>query len=72
MHPLWHDRLLALLPNIKLTLLIGSYAQALYLKESQKRTLTETVAAYQEYLPYYFPLPHPVPESTVVEKEFMV
>jgi uracil-DNA glycosylase len=61
--PLWHDRLLALLPNIKLTLLIGSYAQALYLKESRKPTLTETVAAYEQYLPGFFPLPHPSPRN---------
>jgi len=59
--PLWHDRLLALLPNIELTLFIGSYAQALYLKDSRKPTLTETVAAYQQYLPDCFPLPHPSP-----------
>ncbi len=61
--PLWHDRLLALLPNIKLTLLIGSYAQALYLKDSRKPTMAETVAAYEQYLPGFFPLPHPSPRN---------
>jgi uracil-DNA glycosylase len=61
--PLWHERLLALLPNIKLTLLIGTYAQALYLKDNRKPTLTETVAAYEEYLPRFFPLPHPSPRN---------
>ena len=61
--PLWHDLLLALMPNVKLTLLIGSYAQVLYLKNRRKPTLTETVAAYQHYLPDYFPLPHPSPRN---------
>ena len=59
----WHERLLKLMPNVELTLLIGSYAQALYLKEDGKATLTETVAAWREYLPRYFPLPHPSPRN---------
>jgi len=59
--PLWHPPLLASLPNIKLTLLIGSYAQACYLKERNKATLTETVANGAEYLPRFLPLPHPSP-----------
>ena len=36
--PLWHGRLHAHLPNIKLTLLIGMYAQAYYLGHRRKRT----------------------------------
>jgi len=61
--PLWHERLLKLMPDIKLTLLIGSYAHALYLNADGKATLTETVAAWREYLPDYFPLPHPSPRN---------
>ena len=61
--PLWHPPLLASLPNIKLTLLIGSYAQACYLKERNKATLTETVANGAEYLPGFLPLPHPSPRN---------
>lgn len=58
--PLWHDRLLALLPNIELTLLIGQYAQAHYLGTVKKKTMTETVRAWRSYLPDGFlPLPHP-------------
>jgi uracil-DNA glycosylase len=49
--PLWHLPLLAALPNIRLTLLIGQYAQAYYLGPRRKKTLTETVAAWREYLP---------------------
>lgn len=61
--PLWHPRLLAEMKQVKLTLLIGSYAQALYLQEQAKPTLTDTVADFAEYLPRYFPLPHPSPRN---------
>jgi uracil-DNA glycosylase len=57
--PLWQPRFRAALPEIRLTLLVGSYAQAFYLKKQKKRTLGETVRAYREYLPEFFPLPHP-------------
>ncbi|HEY0845638.1 MAG TPA: uracil-DNA glycosylase family protein [Noviherbaspirillum sp.] len=61
--PAWHARLLAAMPQVQLTLLIGRYAQEVTLRENGKSTLTETVAAYQEYLPQYFPLPHPSPRN---------
>jgi uracil-DNA glycosylase len=57
--PLWHDRLLALLPDVDLTLLIGQYAQARYLGDARLATMTETVRAFAGYLPAYLPLPHP-------------
>ncbi|MDE0810996.1 MAG: uracil-DNA glycosylase family protein [Alphaproteobacteria bacterium] len=57
--PLWHGRLRAELPNIKLTLLAGMYAQAEYLGKSRKNTLTATVEAWREYGPEVMPLPHP-------------
>jgi len=56
----WHAPLLELMPNIKLTLLIGQYAQKYYLPK-REQTLTATVAHYQDYLPAYFPLVHPSP-----------
>lgn len=59
----WHPLILKHLPNIKLILLIGQYAQAYYLKDSMKSTLTETVKNYQSYLPLYFPLVHPSPRN---------
>lgn len=58
--PLWHAQLRAHLPNIKLTLLIGMYAQAYYLKARRKKTMTETVKAWEEYQAEgLLPLPHP-------------
>lgn len=59
--PKWHPMLISIMPQIELTLLIGAYAQKFYLKDRVKRNLTETVKAYQEYLPEYFPLVHPSP-----------
>ena len=61
--PLWHSRVLPLLPEVRLTLLVGSYAQAHLLKKEAKANLTETVRAYREYLPRFFPLPHPSPRN---------
>ncbi|KAA3644422.1 MAG: uracil-DNA glycosylase family protein [Proteobacteria bacterium] len=60
--PLWHAPLMALMPNLELILLIGQYAQNYYLKDKPK-TLTETVRNRQDYLPKYFPLPHPSPRN---------
>jgi uracil-DNA glycosylase len=57
--PQWHDPLLALLPQIRLTLLVGAFAQAHYLGARRKRTLTETVRDFRDYLPQYLPIPHP-------------
>ena len=58
--PLWHRRLLDLMINVKLTVLIGSYAQKYYL-DDKKKNLTQTVQNYKEYLPKYFPIVHPSP-----------
>lgn len=61
--PLWHPRFRAALPGIRLTLLLGYYAQAFYLGKNRKKTLTQTVRSYREYLPQFFPLPHPSPRN---------
>lgn len=57
--PLWHPRVLALLPKIELTLLIGSYAIEYYLAGAKRRSMAETVAAWRDFLPRSLPLPHP-------------
>jgi uracil-DNA glycosylase len=57
--PLWQPRFRAALPGLRLTLLVGQYAQAYALGAARKRRLAETVRAYRAYLPAYFPLPHP-------------
>ena len=62
--PLWHEKLLTLLPNIKTTLLIGQYAQNYYLQDKPK-TLTETVKNWQHWAPEKIPLPHPSPRNNI-------
>jgi len=58
--PLWHDRLREVMPQAKLTLLVGSYAQAHYLPQAQKLTLEQRVKGFKNFLrDGYFPLPHP-------------
>ena len=61
--PLWQPRFRAALPAIRLTLLVGQYAQAYYLGERRKKTLAATVHAWREYTPEFLPLPHPSPRN---------
>jgi uracil-DNA glycosylase len=63
--PQWHDQVFNQMKKLELIILIGSYAQAYYLKEKSKKTLTETVKSYAEYLPTYLPLPHPSPRNNI-------
>ncbi|WP_434784980.1 uracil-DNA glycosylase family protein [Qipengyuania zhejiangensis] len=55
----WHAQVLGQLPQNRLTLLVGTYAQAYYLPGSRKLTLTERVRNFRAFLPAHFPLPHP-------------
>lgn len=57
----WHPKLLAEMPNIELIIVIGAYSQKYYLGKKMKRNLTETVRAFREYQPGFFPLVHPSP-----------
>ncbi len=57
--PLWRARLLAALPAPKLTLLIGGYAQSWHLGKRAKAGVSATVAAWRDFGPDTFPLPHP-------------
>ncbi|MGH7066367.1 MAG: uracil-DNA glycosylase family protein [Acetobacteraceae bacterium] len=70
--PLWRQRFLDAMPTIRLTLLIGSYAQAWTLGPG---AVAERVRNFRSYLPRYFPLPHPSWRSTIWERRnpwFMV
>lgn len=61
----WRNQLLALMPKIQLTLIIGQYAQDWHLGTRQKATLTETVKNWKEYRPELLPLPHPSPRNNI-------
>jgi uracil-DNA glycosylase len=60
--PLWRDRLLEQMPELRMTLLVGSYAQAHVLGRG---STTERVRNFRDYLPRYFPLPHPSWRSAI-------
>ena len=67
--PTWHQRIRTELPNIELTLLVGSYAQKYYLGPGAvgsgsspvpaQKTMTKTVEQWRDYLPDILPTPHP-------------
>lgn len=59
----WHDRLFGQLPNLRLRIVIGQYAQAYHLAGRRRPSLTETVAAWRDFAPALYPLPHPSPRN---------
>ncbi|MEL7119759.1 MAG: uracil-DNA glycosylase family protein, partial [Bacteroidota bacterium] len=67
--PQWHGPIFSMMPNLELKLVIGQYAQKQYLGKSRKKNLTETVIAYEEYLPEFFPLVHPSPLNVRWQKK---
>lgn len=62
---LWREELLALMPNIELTLVIGQYAIHWHMPEHKKATLTATVKAWESHWPAQLPLPHPSPRNNI-------
>lgn len=61
--PAWQEKVRRHMPRIELTLLVGQYAQAHYLGGRRQETLAATVRAYREYLPAFWPIPHPSPRN---------
>lgn len=60
----WHPKLIPLLKSRQITFVIGSFALEYHLGTRRKKTLTDTIRAYKEYLPNYCVLPHPSPRNT--------
>lgn len=54
--PLWRARIQAVLPQIRLVLLVGSHAQNHYLGRGR---MTDRVQDFRDCRPGFFPLPHP-------------
>ena len=65
----WHPRLLELMPDLELTILVGSYATKRYLKLKSSASLTQVVKDYRDYLPDFFPLVHPSPRNQIWMKK---
>jgi uracil-DNA glycosylase family 4 len=63
---LWRAELLAMLPEVRLTLLLGTYAQNHVLGQGAMAT---RVRKFRDYLPAYFPLPHPSWRSRLWEEQ---
>jgi uracil-DNA glycosylase len=61
--PQWRARLLASMPDIRLTLLLGQYAMQWHLPDRTTINLTETVQAWRDHWPATLPLPHPSPRN---------
>lgn len=59
----WREPLLAQLPNLELTLVIGRYAMDWHIGDQQDRTLTATVANWRQHWPNILPMPHPSPRN---------
>lgn len=56
----WRAELLSRLKSLKLTLVIGQYAQAYHLP-NEAASVTEAVQAWRKNWPHTVPLPHPSP-----------
>ena len=65
----WHPQILSLLPDIELTLLIGSYAQHYYLHQKSSVKLTDNVRQFRDFLPDFFPIVHPSPRNQIWQKK---
>lgn len=61
----WRAKLLAELPNIQLTIVLGKYAQAYHLPNTKHLPLTELVKSWRDYWPNHLPLPHPSPRNNI-------
>lgn len=53
----WHDLVMQELAEIRLSVIVGGYAQKYHLRS--KAGVTETVRAWRDHAPRAFPLPHP-------------
>ena len=63
---LWRGQLLQLLPAVRLTLLVGAYAENHVLGPGP---ITSRIRNFEDHLPRYFPLPHPSWRSRLWEQK---
>jgi uracil-DNA glycosylase len=53
----WHPKVIEALSNVRLTVLVGGYAQAFHLPG--RMSVTARVQGWRDHAPGLFPLPHP-------------
>ena len=62
--PAWREEILTHLTGVRVTLVIGSYAQAWHLPDAGG-SVTEVVRAWRDHWPDVVPLPHPSPRNNI-------
>lgn len=67
--PLWHTKVRALLPGLKLIILIGSYAVRYYLPHNAKLAVRDVVRQADFETDIFLPLVHPSPRNKLWLKQ---
>ena len=62
--PAWREKLIRHLKNLKLTLVIGQYAQAYYFPDTGI-SVTNVVQSWRKHWPSVVPMPHPSPRNNM-------
>jgi uracil-DNA glycosylase len=63
--PRWRQQVLAHMPRITLTLVIGQYAHAWHIPPSKNSSVTRNVQRWEEFAPAVVALPHPSPRNNI-------
>jgi uracil-DNA glycosylase len=63
--PQWRNALLASMPHIELTLVIGRFALDWHLRDCAAASLADIVKNWREHWPAVLPLPHPSPRNNI-------
>jgi len=61
--PAWRAKLLAGMPDIRMTILLGHYAVGWHLPEKRGEALSRIVAEWRADFPRLIPMPHPSPRN---------
>ena len=62
--PAWRAQLLEHLPHLKMTIVLGQYAQKYHFGRTQL-SLTALVESWQDHWPSLVPMPHPSPRNNI-------
>ncbi|MDO6460458.1 uracil-DNA glycosylase family protein [Granulosicoccaceae sp. 1_MG-2023] len=59
----WRADLLAAMPEVALTVILGRYAIDWHLPQARRQSLSAVTAAWRDYWPQLLPMPHPSPRN---------